>query len=151
MSNPYDAYGNEVSPPPGPSFPPRVPDQWGARAPEHEQVLVSIGEISCTQHWVYVPHGRFPIKGTAWTVRDQSRLEEKIPAYAIVLAVVFFLFCFLGLLFLLIKERKTVGFVEVEVRGEGLYHVTQLPASHALQSAQVRQMVDYARSLASAA
>ena len=40
-----------------------------------------------------------------------SRTEEKIPAHAIVLAVIFFIFCLLGLLFLLMKEKTTTGFV----------------------------------------
>lgn len=109
---------------------------------------MTIGEISCSQNYIYLPSGRYSIKGSTWTVRDQTRQEEKMPAYAIVLAVIFFLACLLGLLFLLIKERKTVGYVEVEVRGEGYYHVTQMPVSSPHQIGQIRQMVDYARSLA---
>ena len=42
-------------------------------------------------------------------------------------AVVFFVFCFLGLLFLLAKERHTEGFVQVVVQGPHLLHTVQLP------------------------
>lgn len=112
---------------------------------------MTIGEISCSQHYLYLPHGTFPLRGTVWTLRDQSRQEEKIPAYAIILAIIFFMACLLGLLFLLIKQKTVSGYAEVEVRGDSGYHVTQIPISSAYQVAQVRQMVDYARSLAAAA
>ncbi len=67
------------------------------------------------------------------------------------LAIIFFVFCRLGLLFLLIKERKTQGYVEVTVQGEGLYHVTQIPVSSPAQIPHIRQAVDYARTLSAAA
>jgi hypothetical protein len=123
----------------------------GAPAAGGEDILVTIGEISCSRHYVYLPSGQFPLRGSTWTIRDQTRQEEKMPAYAIVLAIIFFLACLLGLLFLLIKQKTISGYVEVEVRGEGFYHVTQIPVSNAHQVPQLRQMVDYARSLAMSA
>ena len=123
-----------------------VPSGYG-QAP----VLVTMGEISCTQVGVIVPQGHYPIRGTTWVVRDQSTQTEKIPSYAIILAIVFALLCLVGLLFLLIKERKTQGYVEVAVQGNGLYHATQIPVSSPEQVTHIRQMVDYARGLAAAA
>ncbi|MDX6260618.1 MAG: hypothetical protein QOH84_2306, partial [Kribbellaceae bacterium] len=79
-------------------------------------VLVTIGDISVEQYRIVTPAGVLPTQGTNWSAMDMTRTEEKIPAYAIVLAIIFFLFCLLGLLFLLIKERKTTGFVQVTVQ-----------------------------------
>lgn len=114
-----------------------------------EPILVSVGDISCTAHEVLTPAGRFPLRGTTWVVRDSSRVEERIPPVAIVLAILFFIFCLLGLLFLLMKEKRVTGYVEVSVQGPGgLYHLTQLPAGvpGVLQDAHSR--VDYIRGLA---
>jgi hypothetical protein len=80
-----------------------------------------------------------------------SRTDSRIPPYAIVLAIVFALLCLVGLLFLLIKEQTTTGYVEVSVRGENLYHVTQIPISHPQQIAMVRGSVYQAQSIAAAA
>jgi hypothetical protein len=113
-----------------------------------EPVLTSVGDISLTQHEVIVPMGRYPVSGSVWTVSDMSRTEEKISTAGIVLAIVFVWFCLLGLLFLLMKERRTVGFIQVSVQGEGFHHATLIPAHHPGALAQVMQQVNYARSLA---
>jgi hypothetical protein len=68
-----------------------------------------------------------------------------------VCAVVFFVFCFLGLLFLLVKERHTEGFVQVVVQGPHLLHTVQLPVWAPEQVWDLNQRVNYARSLAVAA
>jgi cell division septal protein FtsQ len=65
-----------------------------------------------------------------------------------VLAVIFFVFCLLGLLFLLIKDTKTTGHVQVSVQGHGHYHATTIPASSPAMPMQINQQVNYARSLA---
>ena len=75
---------------------------------------------------------------------------ESIPSYAVVLAVVFFLVCLLGLLFLLIKERKTTGWMTVSVQGEGTYHATQIPVSSPAAVADVEGRVSYIRGLVAA-
>jgi hypothetical protein len=80
-------------------------------------------------------------------VRDQSRTEEKIPTHAIVLAIVFALFCLVGLLFLLMK-KKTTGYVEVEVRSGDLRHTTQIPVQSVFAVNQVRAQVAQAQALA---
>ena len=126
---------------------PGMPGMYAA----HEPVLVTLGDIACSQHYVVTPAGPYPIAGTTWIVTNQTVLTEKIPAYAIVLAVVFALFCLLGLFFLLIKERSVQGFVQVSVQGPNLYYATQVPISHAGQIVDVERRVSYARSLAAVA
>ena len=77
-------------------------------------------------------------------------MTESIPAWAIVCAIIFFIFCLLGLLFLLIKERKTQGFVQVSVQGHGVFHATQVPVSSPAQVMDIEQRVNYCRSLVAA-
>lgn len=113
-----------------------------------EPVLLWIGDIGVTQHWVVTPNGAAPLAGSQWIVRDGTRVEERIPPYAIVLAILFALACLLGLLFLLMKERHVVGFVEVTVRSGGVYHVAQIPARMPGEIDGVRRLVHQAQSMA---
>jgi hypothetical protein len=113
-------------------------------------VLVTIGDIACSQDQVFTPSGAYPLVGTTWIVADNTTTTETTPSYAIVLAIVFFLACLLGLLFLLIKERRTQGYVMVSVQGQGLYHATQIPVSSPSQVAEIGQRVNHARGLVAA-
>jgi hypothetical protein len=110
--------------------------------------VLTIGDITLTEDRILTANGSAPLKGSQWFVRDQSRTEQKIPTYAIVLAIVFALFCLLGLLFLLMKEKKTTGYVEVEVRSGDLRHATQIPVWSELAVNQVRAQVAQAQALA---
>ena len=112
-----------------------------------EPILLTLGEISVTSTSLILPSGRHPVKGAVWTVMDQSRSSQRIPPYAIVLAIVFALACLIGLLFLLIKETVVSGYVNVTVQGKGFYQATQVPVSSAWEVQRVRQLVDQARSL----
>ena len=118
-------------------------DQFASPAP----VLVTIGDIACTQDEVITPSGRAPIVGTTWTFTDMSRTSRDIPSWAIVCAVIFFLFCFLGLLFLLAKEDRTEGSVQVTVQGPGLLHTVQIPVFAQAAAMDFNSRVNYARSL----
>ncbi|WP_405613348.1 hypothetical protein OG292_13660 [Streptomyces sp. NBC_01511] len=111
--------------------------------------LVSIGDITVMNHGIVTPAGTLPLRGAVWNATDMSRTEEKIPAHAIVLAVVFFLFCLLGLLFLLMKERKTTGFIQVMVTSGGKHHSTMVPATGPDSFQIIMGQVGYARSLSS--
>lgn len=115
------------------------------------QPMVQIGDISADQHWVRTPSGSVPTAQVTWTVQDMTRRDQGIPTYAIVLAVVFFLFCFLGLLFLLIKEDRTTGWLQVTVQGPAFVHTTQVPAHHQGTVADVHARVNHARALTAAA
>jgi hypothetical protein len=112
----------------------------------HQQIVGTVGDISFTPTTIHVPGRSFPMAGSVWTVRDQSRTERYMPTWAIVCAIVFALACLLGLLFLAVKETRVVGYYDVEVRNGPEYHVTQVPAG-GMPFDRVRQVVDHARSL----
>jgi hypothetical protein len=158
--------------PPAPQQPgpqdqlPMVPQYQAPQGPQYQQVqgqpmqpqqpaqalpagpvLVTIGDISVEQYRIVTPAGVLPTQGTNWSAMDMTRTEEKIPAYAIVLAIIFFLFCLLGLLFLLIKERKTTGFVQVTVQHGARTHNTHVAAANQTQVADTLARVNYARTL----
>ncbi|MCF3147100.1 hypothetical protein [Streptomyces platensis] len=141
--------GAQPTPPPG--FPPGVPAQPapGGFQPGAQPggMALSLGDIAVTGDTVMTPAGPMPLRGAVWTATDMSRTEEKIPAHAVVLAIVFFLFCLLGLLFLLMKERVTTGFVQVTVNSGGRHHSTMIPVQSREQVMFVLNQVNYARSL----
>lgn len=109
---------------------------------------MTIGDIACTQDEVITPSGRAPIANTAWTFTDMSRTTREIPVWAIVCAIIFFLFCLLGLLLLLVREERTQGWVQVTVQGRGLMHVTQIPVFSPAAVMDFGARVNYARNLA---
>jgi hypothetical protein len=57
----------------------------------------------------------------------------------------------LGLLFLLAKETKTQGVVQVTVQGPNFVHFTQIPVYHPSAVSDVNSRVNFARSLTAAA
>ena len=116
------------------------------------QPLVQIGDISVDQHWVHTPAGWVPTSRATWTVQDMTLRAMVIPTYAIVLAVVTSVMtCLLGLLFLLIKEERPTGWVQVTVQGPGFTHTTQVPVSRQEMVMDVYARVDFARLLTAAA
>jgi hypothetical protein len=118
--------------------------------PGGEPILVNIGDIGVTQTSVVLPQGRYPLRGTMWTVQDSTVVTEGIPPVAIILTIVFVWFCLIGLLFLLMKEKKYSGFVSVTVTGDGLYHTVQFPPGPQT-AGWAAHMVGQARSLAASA
>jgi hypothetical protein len=122
--------------PPTPPMPPPV-----------DGVLVTVGDIACTRDELITPNGRRPLAHTVWVVQNNTTTTEAIPTWAIVMAVLFFLVCLLGLLFLLVKERKTTGWVTVSVQGEGTYHSTQVPVSAPEVVTDIESRVGYIRGL----
>jgi hypothetical protein len=122
-----------------------------AAAQANVPVLVTIGDIACTPVMVITPSGQAPIGSVVWSYTDMSRTTRSIPTWAIVCAIVFFFFCLLGLLFLLAKEDRTEGSVQVVVQGQGFLHQVQLPVFSAMQVQDYAARVNYARSLSAAA
>jgi hypothetical protein len=110
--------------------------------------VVAIGDVTVTSDSVLVPRGRFPLAGTTWMVQDSTRIIKRSPRYAVALAAVFAI-VLVGLLFLLIKERRYAGFVLVTVVGPGLYHSVTFPPGPA-STAHVAGLVNRARALAAA-
>jgi hypothetical protein len=118
-----------------------------APVPQPEQFLFAVGDIHVSPHWVVTPSGTAPLAGAQWFFVDQSRTERKIPTWAIVLAVVFALACLLGLLFLLVKEEVTVGFVAVSVRAGDMSHTTHVAVSNRGQVAHLSSLVQQVQQL----
>jgi len=142
---PSYVYPSPQQPAPGHGYAP--PGGYPPGAPGQTATLVTIGDIAVTNEAIMTPAGALPLRGAVWTVTDMSRTEEKMPAYAVVLAIIFFLACLLGLLFLLIKERKTTGHIQITVNSGGRYHATMVPAHNPQTIMDVMGQVNYARSL----
>jgi hypothetical protein len=119
-------------------------------APSGEPILLAIGDIMLTENTVILPQGQYPLRGTVWTVQDSTVMTEGIPTVGIVLAIIFFWFCLLGLLFLLMKEKKYGGFVTITVTGPGVFHTQQFPAGPTT-AAWAADVVGRARALAATA
>jgi len=151
--------GHYPSPPPDAPAPPGIPESAlypadSSRFPAvydppaaYDPPLGTIGDITITRSQVITPHGAWQLQGSTWAFTDLSRTEEHIPAVAIVLAIIFFLFCLLGLLFLLMKSTRTVGWVQVTVSGSGRQHSTMIPAHSPSDVLNVVQQVNWARSM----
>lgn len=112
---------------------------------DYEPVQVRLGDISVSDTRVQTPYGAYPLRGTTWLVTNQTYVTESIPAWAIVLAIIFFVFCLLGLLFLLVKERRLYGALQVSVQGPGLWYSTYIPVTNEPQIFHVNNSVDWIR------
>ncbi|MFD0269893.1 hypothetical protein ACFVGY_25525 [Streptomyces sp. NPDC127106] len=108
---------------------------------------LTLGDITIAGDQIITPSGTMPLKGAMWNATDFSRTETKIPSHAIVLAIIFFIFCLLGLLFLLMKEKTTTGYIQVTVTSGGRHHATMIPAIDASTFQWVMGQVNYARSM----
>ncbi len=81
-----------------------------------------------------------------------SQTTRDTPTWAVVLCVLTALeTCGLGLLFLLVKEQKTTGSVQVQVQNEKLFHMTQMYVRSPMQVNQIQQQVRQAQTMAAAA
>lgn len=138
------AYGYPAAAAPVYGYPQAVPQQ---PQPAFAAPLLTLGDIAVNGDTIVSPAGSMPLRGAVWTATDMSRTEERIPPHAIVLAVVFFLLCFVGLLFLLMKERVTTGFVQVSVNSGGRHHATMIPVQSRDQVVYVLNQVGYAQSI----
>ncbi|MFF5401578.1 hypothetical protein ACFY8K_06735 [Streptomyces misionensis] len=152
---PAAGYGYPAdTPPPGYGYPGGAPaqgyghpQQGGAPAPGGGAPLLALGDITVVGDQILTPAGAMPLRGAIWNATDMSHTEEKIPTHAIVLAIVFFIFCLLGLLFLLMKERKTTGYIQITVTSAGRHHQTMVPALGPETFPAIMGQVNYARSL----
>lgn len=113
--------------------------------PPYEPIRAQLGDIAVTDTQVHTPVGSYWLRGTTWTVSNQTFITQGIPAWAIVLAIVFFIFCLLGLLFLFVKERRVYGAVQVSVAGPGFSHSTYIPVYNEMAVFQVSRQVDWIR------
>jgi hypothetical protein len=148
---PPEAAPQAAAQPGPPAVPAPVAGTPSAPATSPAPYLLTIGDIGVTPDLVVTPNGHAPLAGSQWITMDMSRTEKRIPTSAIILAIVFAIFCLLGLLFLLMREETTVGYVEVSVRSGDLAHRTQLPVSSPTDVARIRQLVAQAQSMAAQA
>ena len=113
-------------------------------------MIAQIGEISVTSSTVHTPAGDMPLAGSQWHVADYWQTEQKIPTWAIVVAIVgFCILTVFSLLFLLIKETVHKGTVQVTVTNGSRQYVARIPVTNQMQVHQINQQVNYVRSLAS--
>jgi hypothetical protein len=134
---------------PGSVSPPGALMPVTAPYPGPEPVIAQIGEIQVTSTTVRTPSGQFPLKGSQWTVTDQWVAEQKIPTWAIVLAIVgFFCLTVFSLLFLLAKETVYRGVVQVQVVNGPYHYVSRVPVNNQQYVQHVYGQVNYVRSLA---
>ncbi|RGC66429.1 hypothetical protein C5N14_23825 [Micromonospora sp. MW-13] len=111
-------------------------------------VAVQIGEIMVTPPEIRTPAGVLPLAGAQWHVADYWQKEEKIAPWAIVCAVLgFFCLTIFSLLFLLIKETRHHGTVQVTVTSGPRQYVARIPVTDQGQVMHVNNQVNYARSL----
>ncbi|MFJ6849489.1 hypothetical protein ACIQM3_02955 [Streptomyces sp. NPDC091271] len=141
-----------AQPGPGYGYPgPGQPTEPGFNLPVQQGgggvPVLSLGDITVMNDGIVTPSGTLPLKGAVWTATDMSRTEEKIPTVGIVLAIVFALFCLIGLLFLLMKEKRTTGFVQITVTSGGRHHQTMIPATGPETFQWVMSQVNTARSM----
>jgi hypothetical protein len=135
---------------PQPGWAGTQPDPGAGLAPTGEPVLVTIGDISVTQSQVFTPSGARPLSEVTFNVTDMSTTSQAIPVWAIVCAIVFALACLLGLLFLLVKETRVQGSMQVTVQGPGFVHTSQIPVTSPAQIADINARVNHARMLTAA-
>lgn len=128
------------------AYPPMPPA--GPLPPAQSVVAVQIGEIMVTPPVIRTPAGVLPLAGSSWHVMDHWQKEEKVATWAIVAAVLgFFCLTVFSLLFLLIKETRHHGTVQVTVINGGHQYVARIPVADQFQVQQINNQVNYARSL----
>jgi hypothetical protein len=114
-----------------------------------EAVILTIGEIQVTATTIRTPVGTFPLHGSQWQISDSWTTDSKIPAWAIVLAIVlFFCIAFFSLLFLLARQNVQRAVVTVTVRSGRQEYIARIPAPDQPQVQYLYQQVNYVRSLA---
>lgn len=138
------------------------PSQVSALATTHEQTLepltsapafvLTVGDIGVTPNSVVTPSGSVPLAGTMWVVEDHSWTRRRTPTWAVVFAVIGFLVFLLGLLFLLVREDVTSGFVEVRVfaANGSFVHCATIPVWSPHQVDDIRIRATQAQTIASA-
>jgi hypothetical protein len=114
-----------------------------------EPVLARFGRITVTETMVRTSTRSFPLRGSVWRTFDYWQLRRVTPDWAIVLAVLgFFVMPFVSLLFLLVKEQRMSGVLQVAVWDGIRQHAVDLPVRGPLELQNWRRQVDYVRSLA---
>ncbi|MFX4290782.1 hypothetical protein [Streptomyces bohaiensis] len=156
---PYPAQGGYGTPQPnaqGGQPGPYAPGAYDAGSPSQAPMapqgqqgapLLYIGDITVMPDAILTPAGPMPLRGAVWTFNDLSRTEKSITTTGIVLACVFAVFCLLGLLFLLMREERTTGYIQVGVTSGGRHHSTMIPATTPHAGPAIAHQVAWLRSI----
>jgi hypothetical protein len=131
-------------------LPRTVPVRQGQLVPVDRTPLAWIGEIVVTRDRVHTPTGWFRLRGSHWSVLERPYVQQRIPAWAVVLATTLF-FCIgpFSLLFLLAHETVYVpGPVEVSVRNGRHHYVSRVPIGDATALQYLHHQINYVRQLA---
>ncbi len=113
-----------------------------------ETPLLNLSGITITPNWVITPAGRAPRSQCRLAVAERVNWMQSTPTWAIVLAILgFFVVAFLSLFFLLAKEQRVTGIVDVTVSGPGLRYSAALPVVNAGALFALRNQIAYAHSL----
>lgn len=116
-----------------------------------ERIVMTLGNISVTGSRIITPTGNYPLAGSVWDVSNNTTTTRAIPTSAIVMCVLTIWICFLGLLFLAMKEERTAGYMQVTVRGAGLHQSVQVPVASLAGALAIEQQINYIRSLVATA
>lgn len=102
-----------------------------------------------TSSTVHTPTGDLPLTGSRWQVSDYWQQEQKTPMWAIAAAILgFFVLTVFSLLFLLVKETRQQGTVQVTVTNGQRQYVARIPVRSQGEVQQINQQINYVRSLA---
>ncbi len=114
-----------------------------------EPVVARFGRITVTDTMVRTSTRVFALRGSVWRTFDYWQRRRVTPDWAVVLAVLgFFVVPFVSLLFLLVKEERVSGVLQVAVWDGVRQHAVDLPVRSPVELRNWRQQVDYVRSLA---
>src|SRR3954470_16154015 len=140
-----------------PSDPWSIPAPAAAPAPGQTEpvtyapgpVIVQIAEIGVTSAVVHTPTGDIPLAGSQWQVSDYWFSQQRIPRWAIIMAIAgFCVLTVFSLLFLLVKETVMQGTVQVTVTNGTRQYVARIPVTDQVAVTTVNHQVNYVRTRA---
>jgi hypothetical protein len=114
-----------------------------AGLPADPPILLSIGHVHVTEHFVITPAGTWPLADVNVTTVDQTAVTTHTPGWAIVMVIVFIWFFLLSLLFLLAKERRMGGWVAVHIQAGPYSYTEQVPIRAEYQRMEVFNKVHF--------
>ena len=119
-----------------------------AQARGASPILLTVGQIVVNEHWLTTPAGSWELKEANVSLFDQTRMESRIPSWAIVTAIITALFFLVGLLFLLARENTITGFITVTITSEqGQAYTEHVPVNSPMMRADIFSRVNYIQSL----
>lgn len=166
MSAPYDPSARSAQEAQGTPMPPdyqgisgprtwhttrygQVPHTGPLTSAREEIPFVDFPGIAVTSTGVHTPAGSIPLHQARFFLADRTWTTRSTPGWAIALAIGgFFVLTFFSLLFLLAKEERTTGYVDVTVTGAGVSYTSSVPVRDARTLAEIDSRWAYAQQLA---